>query len=132
MITKPAITQTTLYPGRYFRHRWRVASPRLPRHPWNGETHRATARAALIAMSPSLPKMFRVRQNFPHPPPLDIRPTLAAEFGRLRPQIKPGARIAVGVRSRGIAHLSTIIAALLDQLRAAAAGPFIISSMRSH
>ena len=83
-------------------------------------------------MNQSLPKMFRVRQNFPQPQPLDIRSTLAAEFGRLRPQIKPGARIAVGVGSRGIAHLATIIAALLDQLRAAGASPFIIPAMGSH
>lgn len=83
-------------------------------------------------MSQPLPKMFRVRQIFPKPPPLDIRATLDAEFHKLRPQIKPGARIAVGVGSRGIAHLSTIIAALLDQLRAAGARPFIIPAMGSH
>jgi len=85
-----------------------------------------------MAMSQSLPKMFRVRQNFPQPPLLDIRSTLEAEFGRLRPQIKPGARIAVGVGSRGIAQLSIIVAALLEQLRAAGARPFIIPAMGSH
>jgi len=78
------------------------------------------------------PRTFRVRQGFPQPPPLDIRSTLEEQFGQLRPRIKPGARIAVGVGSRGIANLSTIIAALLDQIRAAGARPFIIPAMGSH
>ncbi len=83
-------------------------------------------------MSHPLPKMFRVRQNFPMLPPLNLRATLDAEFGKVRPRLKPGARIAVAVGSRGITHLSAIVTAILDQLRAAGARPFILPAMGSH
>ncbi len=82
-------------------------------------------------MSP-FPRFLRVRQNFPHPPPLDLAATMAAEFARLRPHVKPGARIAVGVGSRGIANLRVIVGQLIAQLRAAGAQPFIIPAMGSH
>ena len=83
-------------------------------------------------MSHPLPKMFRVRQNFPTLPPLNLRATLDAEFGKVRPRLKPGARIAVAVGSRGITHLSAIVTAILDQLCAAGARPFILPAMGSH
>ncbi len=57
---------------------------------------------------------------------------MAAEFARLRPQVKPGARIAVGVGSRGIANLRPIVAHVIAELRAAGALPFIIPAMGSH
>lgn len=78
------------------------------------------------------PRILRVRQNFPTSPPLDIAATMAAEFAKLRPRISPGARIAVGVGSRGITHLAEIVAAVLAQIRAAGAEPFIIPAMGSH
>src|SRR4051812_38744735 len=80
----------------------------------------------------SLPRLVRVRQNFPHPPPLDVEATLAREFAKLRPHLKPGARIAVGVGSRGITNLRAIIAGVIAQLRAAGTEPFIIPAMGSH
>jgi hypothetical protein len=83
-------------------------------------------------MNTSLPKMFSVRQNFPARAPLDLRAALDGEFARLRPRVRPGARIAVGVGSRGIANLPDIVRAVLEQLRAAGAEPFIIPAMGSH
>ncbi len=47
-------------------------------------------------------------------------------------RIQSGARIAVGVGSRGITNLPAIVAGVLDQLRAAGANPFIIPAMGSH
>ena len=79
-----------------------------------------------------LPRILRVRQNFPPTPPLDIRATLAAEFARLLPRIRPGARIAVGVGSRGITHLAAMVEAVLDLLRVAGAKPFLLPAMGSH
>ena len=76
--------------------------------------------------------MFRVRQDFHHPPPLDVNRILAAEFVPIRRQVAPGARIAVAVGSRGITHLAGIVAAVIEQLRAAGAHPFIIPAMGSH
>lgn len=80
----------------------------------------------------SFPRVLRIRQNFPHPPPLDVRATIAAEFAKWRPQLKPGARIAVGVGSRGITNLREIVRCVLDELRAAGSRPFIIPAMGSH
>ncbi|HEY0550510.1 MAG TPA: lactate racemase domain-containing protein [Verrucomicrobiae bacterium] len=76
--------------------------------------------------------MFGVRQNFPIPPPLDVPAVLTTEFSKVRPCIKPGARIAVAVGSRGIANLPIVVSTVLDQLRAAGARPFIIPAMGSH
>ena len=83
-------------------------------------------------MNNPLPRMMRVRQNFPQPPPLDIRAVLDAEFEKVRPRIKAGSRIAVAVGSRGITNLPAIIAAVLANLRTAGARPFIIPAMGSH
>jgi hypothetical protein len=82
-------------------------------------------------MSP-FPQLLRVRQDFPRRPPLAIVATIAEEFAKLRPRLRPGARIAVGVGSRGIANLQAIVLAVLDQLRAAGARPFILPAMGSH
>ena len=80
----------------------------------------------------TLPRFIRVRQNFPRPPPLDLRRTLETEFEKISPRIPPGARIAVGVGSRGITHLAEIVTLVLDFLRTAGAHPFIIPAMGSH
>ncbi len=76
--------------------------------------------------------MFGVRQNFPVQPVFDVKAVLGAEFSKVRPRIKPGARIAVAVGSRGIGNLPIIVTAVLDQLRGAGARPFIIPAMGSH
>ena len=78
------------------------------------------------------PRVLRVRQNFPRLPPLDLESTMDAEFAKVRSRIKPSARIAVGVGSRGITNLSAIVGAIVRQLRAAGAQPFIIPAMGSH
>jgi hypothetical protein len=76
--------------------------------------------------------MLRVRQNFPKSPRLDIPATVGAEFQKVRGRIKQGARIAVGVGSRGITNLATIVSAVLENIRTAGAEPFIIPAMGSH
>ncbi len=79
-----------------------------------------------------LPRFLRIRQNFPPTPQLDIATMLDAELGALLRRISPGARIAVGVGSRGITNLPAIVVAVLDRLRAAGALPFILPAMGSH
>lgn len=79
-----------------------------------------------------LPRFLRIRQNFPPTTPLDLRVTLTSEFKSLLARVQPGARIAVGVGSRGITNLPAIVAGVLDQLRSAGATPFIIPAMGSH
>ena len=80
------------------------------------------------------PRMFTVRQKFPASPPLDIPAVIATEFGAsgVLVRVKSGARIAVGVGSRGITNLSRIVTAVLENLKRAGAQPFIIPAMGSH
>jgi len=76
--------------------------------------------------------MMLVRQKFPASAPVDIRGALSQEFSAVAGRIKPGARIAVAVGSRGISNLQTIVASVLDLLKAAGAEPFIVPAMGSH
>ena len=78
------------------------------------------------------PKMMAVRQTFPKSSPVDIRATLQGEFAGILPRLKPGARIAVAVGSRGITNLQGIVGTVLDLLKAAGAKPFIVPAMGSH
>ena len=74
-------------------------------------------------------KMISVRQKFPSSPPLHVR----AEMRRLfRPAVKPGARIAVGAGSRGIANLAAVVGEAVAILKEAGAKPFIVPAMGSH
>jgi hypothetical protein len=84
------------------------------------------------SMPTAFPRMMLVRQKFPASLPLDIRGTLAKEFAAVAGRIKPGARIAVAVGSRGITNLQAIVAGVLENLKVAGAQPFIVPAMGSH
>src|SRR5437763_921910 len=82
-----------------------------------------------------LPEMARVRYTIATPPPLmDLHAAIRGEMVRANAGtlIKPGQRIAVGVGSRGIARLPEIVTALVAELKALGAEPFIIPTMGSH
>ncbi len=83
-------------------------------------------------MMNSIPRMMRLRQNFPQPGPLDVDSTLDAEFAKVRARFGAGSRIAVAVGSRGITNLSAIVATVIRQLRAVGVHPLIIPAMGSH
>jgi hypothetical protein len=76
--------------------------------------------------------MLRVRQRFPSTEPVDIPKVVSSEFVKLRASIATGARIAIGVGSRGIENLSDIVLAVIDELKKVGAQPFIIPAMGSH
>ncbi len=78
------------------------------------------------------PRMIRVRQNFPASERLDVSSHVSDQFSRLKGGIQPGQRIAVGVGSRGITDLSTIVSAVIHEIRGLGAEPFIIPAMGSH
>ena len=80
----------------------------------------------------SFPQMIRVQQNYPAPATLDFDAVVTKEFAAVRSRIKPGARIAVAVGSRGISNLQAIIAAVIKNVKAAGGQPFIIPAMGSH
>jgi len=80
------------------------------------------------------PRLLPVRQKFPDrrlPNVADeVRKQLgAADFAA---RVRPGARIALGVGSRGIANLATIVRATVDYWKSAGCAPFIFPSMGSH
>jgi hypothetical protein len=78
--------------------------------------------------------MLLIRQNFEVPPSLDIEAAIDAEWDRLIPtlDISPGARVAVGVGSRGIDDLPFVTRLVVGKLKQAGAKPFVTPAMGSH
>jgi hypothetical protein len=80
------------------------------------------------------PRLFLVRQNFP-----DRRiPDVAAEVKRqlhdsgFAARLKPGARVAIGVGSRGIANIAAIARSAVEFWKSVGMQPFIFPAMGSH
>ncbi|MDK2823883.1 MAG: hypothetical protein PWQ67_1559 [Clostridia bacterium] len=81
-----------------------------------------------------LPRMVRVRQKFPGTKVQDIREELRTQFTALdlAQRLKPGARIAVAVGSRGIHNIDGITKEVINMLKDYNFDPFIIPAMGSH
>src|SRR4051812_11053590 len=82
-----------------------------------------------------IPPMAAVHYAVPTPPALDdLSGAVEAQVRRadIASLIQPGQRIAVGVGSRGLAHLPDIVAAVVRCLRSLGADPFIVPAMGSH
>ena len=80
------------------------------------------------------PRLFFVRQNFPDRRIKDIpgevhKQLSASGFGA---NLKPGARVAIGVGSRGIHNIATIVRAVVDYWKSRGCAPFIFPAMGSH
>jgi hypothetical protein len=82
----------------------------------------------------SFSRVFLVRQNFPDRSLKDIPGTVLRELATadFASRLAPGARIAIGVGSRGIANLATIVRAVVDYWKSAGMRPFIFPAMGSH
>lgn len=76
--------------------------------------------------------MAPVRQRFPASTVPDFGAAIRSGLVPLLARLKPGARIAVAVGSRGITRLKEIVGATVDGLRVAGAAPFIVPAMGSH
>jgi hypothetical protein len=76
--------------------------------------------------------MLMVRQHFPDRSLKDIPGTAAREAATLTAGLKPGARIAIGVGSRGIANLAIIVRAVVDAFQSRGFQPFLFPAMGSH
>ena len=82
-----------------------------------------------------MPDMARIRYDMNTPPALpDVPGEVRDQIARAGAYglIRQGQRVAIGVGSRGIGDLQTIVAALVAQIRALGADPFIIPTMGSH
>lgn len=79
-------------------------------------------------------RMLYVRQHFPDRRLKDIpgevqKQLSSSGFGS---NLKPGARIAIGVGSRGISNIATIVRSVVDFWKSKGFNPFIFPAMGSH
>ncbi len=81
-----------------------------------------------------LPRLVPIRQHFDAPVLEDVDGAVAQAFAQVRAadRLRPGARVAVGVGSRGIAQIAEITRAVVRELRAHGGAPFIVPVMGSH
>ncbi|MBI3696849.1 MAG: hypothetical protein HY238_18685, partial [Acidobacteria bacterium] len=81
-----------------------------------------------------LPKLLRVRQHFPNRALADVAAAVRQEMqsAAWTARVKPGSRIAIGVGSRGITNIATIVRAVVEFWKSRGMRPFIIPVMGSH
>ncbi len=73
-----------------------------------------------------------VQQHFPYRSLEDIPGAVQSELAPIAAQVGPGARVAIGVGSRGIANLAQIVRSVVDGFRSRGAQPFLFPAMGSH
>lgn len=80
------------------------------------------------------PRLYLVRQHFPDRGLKDIAGEVARQLGsaNLGSGLRPGSRIAIGVGSRGIANIATIVRAVVGYWKARGMQPYIFPAMGSH
>ncbi|WP_436794868.1 lactate racemase domain-containing protein [Actinospongicola halichondriae] len=80
------------------------------------------------------PDLFWLQQRFDGPRVDDPARRTADALASLSlgDRVRPGQSVAVGVGSRGIANLSTIVRATIDHLTGLGLEPFIVPAMGSH
>ncbi|HEY4388734.1 MAG TPA: lactate racemase domain-containing protein [Ktedonobacteraceae bacterium] len=80
------------------------------------------------------PRMFRVQQQFKRDAIQDIPAIVRQQFAReeIRSKLAPGMNVAIGVGSRGIAHLKQIVTAVVAEVKQSGGIPFIVPAMGSH
>ena len=83
-------------------------------------------------MSFDFPSMLGVQQRFESTPPVDLGSAVSGGLESIKPRLKPGMSVAVGVGSRGISNLSEIVLLVIAELKKAGTNPFIIPAMGSH
>lgn len=82
-----------------------------------------------------LPRMAMLRQRFPAPQITDVERGIEEAFDAApdcMACIRPGMSIALTVGSRGMSCLPQLVAAIVRQVKARGADPFIVPAMGSH
>lgn len=82
----------------------------------------------------TLSRLLLVRQNFPDRSLSDIpaevyKQLAASEFSQ---RLRPGSKVAIGVGSRGIRNIDTIVRAVVDYWKQQGMQPFLFPAMGSH
>ncbi|MDM8515918.1 hypothetical protein QUF76_06940 [Desulfobacterales bacterium HSG16] len=82
----------------------------------------------------SFPNFFNVTMNYPGKAILNIEAEMLKSLDEIivKSRINPGDHVAVGIGSRGITDLPSIVKILCDYLKKAGAEPVIIPAMGSH
>lgn len=82
----------------------------------------------------NLPRLFVVRQHHPDRRIVDIPGTIQAELQKTRfaDKLPLGSRVAIGVGSRGISNIATIVRSVVDYWRSQGMQPFLFPAMGSH
>lgn len=83
----------------------------------------------------ALPPMALVRQHFDTEPATDPAAAVEEAFNQAKvvsERIEPGMSVALTVGSRGLASLPELVRAIVIELKARGAKPFIVPSMGSH
>ncbi len=81
-----------------------------------------------------LPRFVRIEQSFPDRTISDIPSHIRRELSQsdFVRRVPKGGRVAIGVGSRGIANISTIVKAVVEFWKENGAQPFIFPAMGSH
>jgi hypothetical protein len=81
-----------------------------------------------------IPALTLVKQIAKQPEVKDVAGETLLQWKNsgLQQKIKPGAHVAIGVGSRGIANLAAILKATIEYFKGIGAKPFIVSAMGSH
>ena len=79
-------------------------------------------------------RLLLVRQNFPDGRIADVAAEARRqlEHGSFAAQLRPGARVAIGVGSRGIANIATIVLSTVQYWQSHGMAPFVFPAMGSH
>jgi Lactate racemase N-terminal domain len=82
----------------------------------------------------AMPRMLPVRQRFERHALGDVAAAVRAEIPRpeISATVSRGARIAIGVGSRGVANIDIVVKTLVAELKARGALPFVFPAMGSH
>jgi len=80
----------------------------------------------------AVPRMLRLRQNFPRPRVADVPRAVAEALAGADLKITRGDTVAVGAGSRGIANIGIIVGATVRWLKDLGARPFVFPAMGSH
>ena len=80
------------------------------------------------------PRLLPVRQHFPDHSIRDVAAEARRELAAsgLSARVKPGGRVALGVGSRGIANIATIVRSTVDYWKSQGYRPFVFPAMGSH
>jgi len=81
-----------------------------------------------------LPSMRMIDQEFEIPPSIDIFQEIEKEWECIENKVRlpQGSTVAVGVGSRGVANLTSVVKVIVEKLISKGYNPFIIPAMGSH